>query len=828
MRRNQRLRRLLTLVLAVLFAAAPLPVCAQSSAGWAFASDTEIYWVQTDDSQYTNEDLRAQVQLFAQELQAKNLTASVPGITYGVQSAAGDHDIVLILDSSLGIAAEGFRLEISGGQLLVNASDADGLFYGCRFVEQTLLTGRDLSQVCGVVNSPDYPERAFFLDCGRKYYSPEWIKNMIREMSWSNMNAIYLHFSEEMGFRLESKTYPWLAGGDNTLCVGGASAADADENNKYITQEEMREIAEVARLYHVEIIPSLDSPGHMNYAVKKYNAVNGSDIGNYFHYNGKTAIVQGSGTETAQKSYSRGIDISNPEARTFAQNLYREYAAFFAELGCTKFDIGGDELLGWGSAVVSTSSVSRWQQLDHWKTYAQQRSGSSKAVAYDAFMYYMNDIYDIVKGYGYTSIRMWNDDALRTADTGWNQVVTLNEGFEIQYWTPTANNSKNNINSYLNAGYDVYNFLNSYNYYVLGKVHDGTGDYPGCTPERIYMNWAPNIFTPYGGSAADTSITDTRVKGSAFCVWCDQPKTEGEVVVRATVLPRLRANGAKAWDADLQSSLSYSDWYARQEKLGDAPANLPAAPEIQVYISPDLTALKKAVAEYESMDGALYTEESFALYTEAAETGKTVLNSKRPTQEQADAATSALEAAKAALRLSTSIDYAALDAELAAFDAVSAADYTAETYTAYKVMAESARLLRSRTDATQEEIDAVADRLAYLKKQLRAVDAITGENCILSFASMSSYAMRGKVFIFAVTVLTDAEIDHFEIYDEAGSRVDICYAIWNKVNPRTPEKRSVQIRVRAEVFGQHTYTVYAIRADGTRSPDMKSLTVLVK
>ena len=285
------------LFLAFVMLVALLPTTALAASEWQIASDTEIYWVETADANISNADLKAQIQLFSQEMQAKGLTTTTLPISYGTQNLAGEHDIVLLLDTSLGIAEEGYQISINGGQLCVKASDADGLFYGCRFVEQALLAGTGISKANGITVKPDYPERAFFLDCGRKYYSPDWIKDMIREISWSNMNAIYIHFSEEMGFRLESKTYPWLAGGDNTLCIGGESYGVAADNGKYITQDEMREIAAVAKLYHVEIIPSLDSPGHMNYAVKKYNAKYGTDIGNYYHYNGKTAIVQGSGPE---------------------------------------------------------------------------------------------------------------------------------------------------------------------------------------------------------------------------------------------------------------------------------------------------------------------------------------------------------------------------------------------------------------------------------------------------------------------------------------------------------------------------------------------------
>ena len=824
--------RFAALLLALVMLTILLPTTAFAAEEWHIADDTEIYWVETADSQISDTALKAQVQLFVQEMQAKGITGSTIGISYGEQALAGEHDIVLVLDTALGIPTEGYQISMSSGQLLVQASDADGLFYGCRFVEKALLAGTGLSEADGETVSPDYPERAFFLDCGRKYYSPDWIEDMIREISWSNMNAIYLHFSEEMGFRLESKTYPWLAGGDNTLCIGGASYGVAEDNGKYITQDEMREIAAVARLYHVEIIPSLDSPGHMNYAVKKYREQYGTDIGNYFHYNGKTAIVQGSGPETAQKNYSRGIDISNTEAVTFAKNLYAEYAAFFRELGCTKFDIGGDELLGWGSAVVSTSTASRWKQLDHWKSYAQQRSGSSKAVAYDAFMYYMNDIYALVKSYGYTSIRMWNDDALRSADTGWNQVVTLNPGMEIQYWTATANSSKNNIWTYLNAGYQAYNFLNDYNYYVLGQAHDGSG-YAGITPQRIYENWAPNVFTTYGGTGSNTNIGNTNIKGSAFCVWCDKPSTESAATVKAGIIPCLRVNGAKAWDADLNSTVSYSRVQQLLASVGNAPTNLPAAPEVKQYIAPDMTALEAAIAEYEATDATLYTEVSFEKYASAVESGRALLSAERPTQSDVDSAVSAIQEARAALELEPvipEVDFAALDAELSSFEYTNEGDYTEETYTAYQVYAAGAYDLRYSEAPSQEEVDAAAERLAYLRGQLRGADMVAydDEDWFLSFAVKAKKANLGKVFIFTAYVRLDPGVTGYEVYDENGQRVEPKELTFANKDYMKGEKDGVQIRISADVRGEHTYTIYAVNGDGFRSPDCRSLTVTVK
>ena len=118
------------LFLAFAMLVALLPTTAFAASEWQIASDTEIYWVETADANISNADLKAQIQLFSQEMQAKGLTVSALPISYGAQEMAGDHDIVLLLDASLGIAAEGYQVSMNGGQLLVKASDADGLFYG--------------------------------------------------------------------------------------------------------------------------------------------------------------------------------------------------------------------------------------------------------------------------------------------------------------------------------------------------------------------------------------------------------------------------------------------------------------------------------------------------------------------------------------------------------------------------------------------------------------------------------------------------------------------------------------------------------------------------
>ena len=578
--------------LSVALAAASLHLSMTASSAWKPTGKTAIFLPVSRVKELRdakNTHLLEQLRLFGAEFGEKVPGGRTLPVTVGERRYAGKHDMIVGLDPDAGIPAQGYTLRIRGGRLVLTAGDADGLFYGCReIIRQLMLKGN----VTDMTDAPDVNERVLMLDIGRKYYTPDWIKRMIREMSWARMNTLVLHFSEEMGLGLESKRYPWLNGRDGQLSVPG----ETDTDNRYITQEELADIAAYAARYHVELVPSFDSPGHMNYIVKMFNeraarepftfesggetvfVPQGTNIANYYHYNGKVSIVQGS----RNTAFSRGIDISNEIAVAFTRSLLMEYGALFASLGCTKFDIGGDELLGWGASI--DAAVPRWQQLDHWKQYARKRaeaegrdaSFASGLVAYDGFMYYMNDVNRLVRQMGCTSVRMWNDDAYRATDTGWSADagahIQLDPDIEIEYWSETSGGA-NKPAVYLEDGRTIHNYINIYSYYVLGI----TTPYAHCNAGDIYTAWNARVFQ-------SVRVPDTtgpgRIGGSAFCIWADAPLSETEAHVMATTLPMIRANGAKAWDAAADSKVSFQAFEAHEAILGDAPTGSAELPEV--------------------------------------------------------------------------------------------------------------------------------------------------------------------------------------------------------------------------------------------------------
>lgn len=642
-----------------------LPVQTMAAgAEWTVSSNTRIHWVKTADSVSDDTALKAQVQLFSQELMAKGITKSTLAINYGPLSSAGTNDIILYLDSSLSIGEQAYEIEV-GNAVKISASDADGLFYGCRYVLQHLITGDGLTVGQTYGDSPLVLERAVMLDNGRKYYTKDWIINLIREMSWYNMNALVLHFSEDMGIRLEHpyKEYSWLIGSDDALSSQNGNtqayfkngeyndgstpyAVNDVDAGKYLTIPELKEIVAAAKLYHVEIIPSFDSPGHMTYAIEKYKEKYGVDIGAWIYSNG----VKSQPTDNNPAGTSYSIDLSNQTAIDFARDVVKGYAELFYSLGCTKFDMGGDELLG---------SNSRWaSSLPTWATYAQKETGNSAATAYDAFILYMNDLAAMLYGLGYESVRMWNDMLYLTNYA--TQTVELDNRIEVNYWTNKTNNSKNSVNTYLNKGHNVYNYYNDFNYFVLKP----NGIYPLCSSDLIYQYWTPYVFqanytqtnTGYVYESIAVEVTDqtkkAKIKGSAFCIWSDAPDfyTEGEVLTLS--LDRIRAHAVKAWGV---STVDLTAFNKTLTTLGQCPGKsgsygsvaLPSAPAVTVLV--DTTQLQVAINEAKNVDSTIYTDASYQAYADAIKAGESLVNSSTATQTQVNEALANIEAAKEAL-----------------------------------------------------------------------------------------------------------------------------------------------------------------------------------
>lgn len=505
--------------------------------------------------------LRTTLELAAAQFAAEKLpSAEIMPIVWGREKDVQPGDIALCREEGLG--DEGFRLEVGSGGAAVYYSGKNGLLYGLNALLKRFLSARSNTvAACSLIDAPDTAERAVQLDCARKYWSVPWIKNLLRQMSWMGYNALVLHMTEDQGLRMNI----WSEGPDcngndfGWLCGYGAAswASGYPDTNRVYTAAELRDIVETAKLYHIEIIPQVDVPDHCDYLLGRVAERLEQGVLT-FRYGGRPYTVR---SKLSASDNGGVINVADETARSFSLALIDAYAAFFADLGCTKMGIGCDE--------VETDDPA-------WQTYAAQNGGST---VYDAFVLYVNQVCALLKERGYR-VRAFSDYLCHPSAIG------LDRDLELCVWKGASSGEM--------EGRTVFNCIENFCYYVLRHnaaygdardescaqwaFHHSTAEriFSGCGGECGYSacthpeGWNPSRL--YGYSAEEkTVVSGSRLGGGCYLIWGDWAGWNTETQVWEGVdaagtynlIDRLWANAAKQWDWDADAALTYGEFAAR-------------------------------------------------------------------------------------------------------------------------------------------------------------------------------------------------------------------------------------------------------------------------
>ena len=541
-------------------------------------------------------------------------------IVYGTENLAQKGDIVLAFDNEAQTGDEGYTLDV-GEKAVITAKDTRGFIYGAGTLIKIFKNNISVEGFTAQ-DTPDTKQRAVMLDTGRKYFTAEWIINFIRQISWMGYNTLELHFSEDGGFRADfwdenfykdadgdgiaynpQNDFSWLCGSHVQSWVKDPYRNDPDAD-KYLTTEELIEICEVAKKYSIDIIPSFDSPSHMDYITWKFEQNYIADPSYSFIYDGKTYNASSTdgcinytgktGASSPTWPYYTTIDITEgtmSEAFVFA--LYEDIADFFKEYaGSEDFSIGADEV------NLSNSSV-KWE--------------------YSAFPGYINKLNRLLNAKGYTC-RIFNDfigSATYNKNSASKAVYEFDSNIEIMYWASDFNiNTGKRKNSVWSAsffwetadsgpedtgdgGRTMYNCIGSNCYYVL-RVAASTTSYPnmdarnpenrnwsfyGSTEEYIYNNWYPSDFGAKGRyKETGATVPEESLGGAYFLIWNDYAalNTEAEVwngVYDNTgtsnyfysLFDRMWSNSIKMWNSDINSTTDYATFAETRDTFGLFP-----------------------------------------------------------------------------------------------------------------------------------------------------------------------------------------------------------------------------------------------------------------
>ncbi|MEV1044710.1 glycoside hydrolase family 20 protein [Streptomyces sp. NPDC049916] len=430
------------------------------------------------------------------------LLAKELNIRYGGTGAARAGDVELALGAKDAGPTESYTLTVRDRKVRITGPDESGVFYGTRTLKQSLKADRTVPE--GVVNDrPDRPQRGLNLDIARKHYSAGWIEDRIREMGDLKLNQLGLHFSDDQGFRIESTSHPEVV------------------SEQALTQDEVRRIVGLANSRHIEVVPEIDSPGHLGAVLRAHPDL---QLRN-------TAGVVSKGS----------IDISKPAAAKLIDELLDEYTELFPG---RFWHLGADEY----QALTVRNPAASYPQLQR---AAEERHGADATIE-DLATGWLNDRAAVVVPKGRTA-KAWNDGLFR------NTKVKADENIEIEYWTGKEIGARP-PQEYLAAGYTMLNLNDEFLYYVLGEPNDFV--YP--TGERIYEQWTPLVLR---GTAPVAERYGKQILGGRFAVWGDLPDAQTTQQVADGIRMPLAATSQKLWDPR-KPALSWAEFRKLAARTG--------------------------------------------------------------------------------------------------------------------------------------------------------------------------------------------------------------------------------------------------------------------
>jgi hexosaminidase len=387
------------------------------------------------------------------------------------------------------LGSEGYRLDV-GRVLRIEAPTATGAFYGTRSVVQLL--SRSGRIPAGTARDwPRYPERGLMLDNGRRYFSPAWLRARIRALAALKLNQLHLHFSDDQGFRVASRSHPEIV------------------SREHLTKRQVRGLVAYARARHIRVIPEIDMPGHMGAALVRHP---------------KLQLAGPSGARRTSQ-----LDVTKPAARRFARDLILEYLDLFP----------GRYWHGGADEYLAAADYSRYPQLQR---YARSKHGA-RANGADAYLDFVNWMDRLVRSRGRT-LRTWNDGL---AD---GRVVRARRDIVVDWWSDFTGPGPRAL---LARGHRILNGGWWPTYYVngpLGAVRPSMRIAYESWAVNEFRGLAFGLEPP-AAPAERVPRGSRRNLGSELHVWNDDPDHETDAQTARGIAPRLRVLAQKTWDSPL-------------------------------------------------------------------------------------------------------------------------------------------------------------------------------------------------------------------------------------------------------------------------------------
>jgi hexosaminidase len=478
----------------------------------------------------------------------------------GVQTSHQGTSVNLIVDSSISNVKGSYQLAVTTSGIDIIGGDITGVYYGLTSLASLITVGESTVPYVSIIDKPHYQYRGMHVDVARNFLSKAFIIKLMDQMAAYKLNKLHLHLADDEGWRLEIPWLPELTEISSKRCLDfkeskclipqlGAGVDPSSKVNGFYSVNDYQEILKAATARHIQVIPSLDMPGHSRSSVTAMNA-------RYKHYMAKGQpdkakqfllydLEDRTQYSSVQFYNDNTMNVCMESSYAFVDKVMDEVKRMHQEAGhpLTRYHIGADETAG---AWVESPSCKAFLANNNQGIKSPDQLGG----------YFIERVAQILKDKD-IEVAGWNDGLMHTNVDRMPKVVQANA------WGSLYDNGHKVAHQMMNQGWQVvlsapdvlyFDFPyeadpKEHGYYWASREINTRKIFelmPDNLPAHAEI-WKDRMNTPF--SATDTHETvltgNNTLSGIQGQLWTESTRTQETAEYK--VFPRLLALAERAW-----------------------------------------------------------------------------------------------------------------------------------------------------------------------------------------------------------------------------------------------------------------------------------------
>jgi hexosaminidase len=472
---------------------------------------------------------------------------------------------------------ESYALLIKADSVQIEYADPAGFYYAMMSIAQLYDVQNNSLPLGSAEDQTSMAYRGLHIDVSRNFRSKDFILQTLDQMSYYKLNKLHLHLADDEGWRLQIESLPELTDVGAFRCFdeseqscllpqlagGNGKLAATQQNSGFYSIDDYIEILQYAQARQIEVLPSLDMPGHSRAAIVSMNARYNRLMKQEKPDEAKQYFL----TELDDKSEYRSIQHYNdntlnpclPATYTFVGEVLSQLIDMHKSAGVplTRYHIGADETAG---AWVDSPACAALIASDDSLTKAKQLGS-----------YFVEKVANNVSELGIIPAA-WSD-GLSYANPD-----NLPQNIQSHAWEALYQGANNKVHTMINNGWDVVLSTPDVLYfdfpyeadpiepgYYWGSRYTDSYQVFQFMPHNLAVHaeiWKDNFGNNYEATATVDIQDKQQIIGIQAQLWSETVRSN--VQANYMLFPRLLVVAERAWHTpqwaeDYKTGVSYSN-----------------------------------------------------------------------------------------------------------------------------------------------------------------------------------------------------------------------------------------------------------------------------